>query len=194
MPYEVIYLTGAPAAGKSSLTAALSAAINPLHVIEYGKLLTERVNNKLGASLVQSDIRTQSAQVITFEDVQETDAEVIGICANERGRSHIILDSHPVTKEGYGYRITPFSVDFLRRLSPTLIVMLYTDPDVTRSRIAADAGGRPQVTPYEAGFHNSIQASVAASYAIHLGIPVHLLDSARDRQELVDWFARRLST
>ncbi len=35
--YEVVYLTGAPAAGKSTTANALRARIEPLTIFEYGQ-------------------------------------------------------------------------------------------------------------------------------------------------------------
>ncbi|HMJ89621.1 MAG TPA: hypothetical protein VK530_07375, partial [Candidatus Acidoferrum sp.] len=85
--------------------------------------------------------------------------------------------SHPVTREGYGYRITPFSLEKLRQLAPTHVCLLYSDAETIRNRITANAQGRPKPTPFEADFHLYLQSQVAVVYGIDLGVPVYALDN-----------------
>jgi adenylate kinase len=109
-----------------------------------------------------------------------------------RKTSHVVIDSHPVTKERYGFRVTPYSLADFARLAPTKIWVLYCSPEVTLQRIGRDAAGRPSVTPEEARMHTHLQASVAVTYGMSLGIPVHFFDSDRDPAGLADELAARL--
>lgn len=58
---EVVYLTGAPASGKSSLTKALKANLPELEVFEFDERLTARLSGA-GQIRSQSDLRAQSAR------------------------------------------------------------------------------------------------------------------------------------
>lgn len=188
--FVVMYLTGVPAAGKSSVSRALHEVVAPLAVFEYGQRLTEYLARGR-AGLTQTGIREQSARVVTPQDVAAVDRQLIEFVETERERSHVLIDSHPVTKERYGFRVTAYSLEGIRRLAPTMICMLYTPPAVALERIGADPGGRPMISEFEAQFHTELQASVAATYAVGLGVPMYLIDSSRPLAEVASELARR---
>lgn len=190
---KVIYLTGAPASGKSSTTRLLHDRVPELLVWEYGARLTEHVNSRGSGGLIQDDLRARSAGVVTPQDVDDVDRALIAFVAEHRASRHVLIDSHPVTKEAYGYRITPFSLARFAHLAPDEIWVLFASPEETRRRIAADDGGRPLVTEEEARMHTAMQASVAATYGMSLGRPVYLFDTAAPRDDLIARLADRLA-
>ena len=175
--FHVVYLTGAPATGKSSLTELIASTVTPVRVLTYSKLLDDYISKRQGIPLGENELRKRSAGLITPEDVEAVDGLMLDIINEERTRSHIIIDSHPVTKEAYGYRVTPFSLPMLQAIRPTLIMMLYAEPTVVIDRIKKNSQGRPMITPFEAHFHNDLQASVALIYSINLGMPTYLIDT-----------------
>lgn len=192
-PHEVIYLTGAPAAGKSTLARALAERLRPLAVFEYGARLTAYVTERSGRALTQEELRGAPSAFATAEDVQAVDRLLLQFVADERERSPVLIDTHAVTKEPYGFRITAYSLADIAALRPTMIIVLYTAPEVALARIGQEAGGRPPITPWEAGFHTSLQASVAVAYATALGVPVYLLDGDRPTAALAEELAARVA-
>jgi adenylate kinase len=82
--FDVIYLTGAPAAGKSSLAGRLGQVISPIKVFNYGQELTEYLAAKSGSPYHQDELRRQSAQVITPEDVEALDSILLNLTALSR--------------------------------------------------------------------------------------------------------------
>lgn len=189
---KVIYLTGAPASGKSSTTRLLGDADPNLLIWEYGAKLTEHVKRRSSEVTRQDDLRERSARVVTPEDVEEVDHALIAFVAQHRASNNVIIDSHPVTKETFGFRITPFSLEQFGRLAPDEIWLLYASPEVTIRRISADPAGRPLVSEEEARFHTTLQASVAATYGMALGRAVHLFDTGGNRDELISGLQERL--
>jgi len=189
---KVIYLTGAPAAGKSSTTRLLAENVEGLLVWEYGARLTDYVISRTAAISHQDELRTRSASVVTPEDVHNVDQALIAFVDENRDSRPIIIDSHPVTKEGYGYRITPFSLEQFARLSPDEIWVLLASPAATIARIAADPAGRPMVTEEEAHLHTALQASVAATYGMSLGRPVYLFDTSAAPSDLINRLTEQL--
>jgi len=117
--------------------------------------------------------------------VAAVDEKLNQLVAERRDKQHVVIDSHPVTKESYGFRVTPFTIDDLRKLSPTLIVVLLLSADQTRARITSDAQGRPVPTIFEADFHTHLQATVAFTYAFELGARIYYLDAGKPREQLV---------
>lgn len=213
--HHVVYLTGAPAAGKSTLSRAMGDRVPSLAIFEYGARLTAHLAAKPAPDVTRQDqsatvaattprpaqevltqrtLRAHSARIASPADIVAVDAELLAFVARERTQRPVLIDTHAVTKEQYGFRITPFSLQRIRDLAPTLIVDLFTPPDVAVARISSDPDGRPQITAFEAEFHTYLQASVAVSYATCLGIPVYLLDSSRPAVDLVEELVRRLGT
>lgn len=190
---KVVYLTGAPASGKSSTTRLLRDRVRDLLIWEYGAKLTEHVVCRSNSVVSQDNLRARSAGVVTPEDVEDVDHALIEFVAKHRASRHVLIDSHPVTKEAYGYRITPFSLERFADLAPDEIWVLFASPEEIRRRIAADGGGRPLVTEEEARTHTALQSAVAATYAMSLGRPVYLFDTAAPREELVARLAERLT-
>ncbi|MDP3634931.1 ATP-binding protein [Phenylobacterium sp.] len=190
---KVVYLTGAPASGKSSTTRLLREGDPELLVWEYGARLTEHINGRSVGIVHQDQLRERSASVVTAADIEDVDRALLEFVATHRSTHNIIIDSHPVTKEAFGFRITPFSLEQFRRLAPDEIWLLYVSPKVTIERIANDPAGRPTVSEEDARLHTSLQASVAATYGISIGRAVHLFDGAGDRSELIARLQKRLA-
>lgn len=189
---KVIYLTGAPASGKTTVSRLLKEAEPSLLIWEYGARLTQHVQARLEAEFPQEALRRHSAAVVTAADVHEVDQALVAFVSEHRPRNNIIIDSHPVTKEAFGFRVTPFSLSQLGELAPDEIWQLYASPEVTIERITADPAGRPMISDEEARLHTTLQASVAATYGAALGRAVYLFDSAGDRSELLERLRRRL--
>lgn len=192
--YHVVYLTGAPAAGKSSFTRALSKLVSPLAVFEYGEQLTNHLNEQRLLGVSQATVREKSASIVTARDIEELDERLISFVDSTRAHSHVIIDSHAVTRESYGFRITPFSLAKWHRLGATMIVGLFTPPAVTLERIHERPDGRRAVSEWEAGFHTALQAGVAQTYAVSLGRPLYLYDSSAQLDTIAVDVARRMGS
>lgn len=189
--FPVIYLTGAPATGKSTLARNLAARFPSMRVFAYSEELRHHVAAKTRTTLSEDQIRELSGAVVTAEDVRTLDQRLVHEVAVERLSRPMLIDSHPVTKEVYGFRVTGFDIETLRALNPDLVVCLYTSPEVMRERINRDAMGRPLVTEFEAQMHTNLQTAVAAQYGVLAGKPVYLIDSAAPETELVEIVARK---
>jgi len=188
--FRVVYLTGAPAAGKSSVTRALAGLVSPLEVFEYGERLTRYVSARQDERLTQESLRASSAAVVGPEDIRAVDKLLLTFVAEARTRAHVVVDSHAVTRERYGFRVTPYSLGDFDLLSPDAICVLFTPPDVAVGRIDRSPAGRPRVTLWESGFHTGLQASVATTYGMSMGIPVYLIDSSPPIDDVVSEVAR----
>ncbi|MBT2117790.1 AAA family ATPase [Dyella sp. LX-66] len=189
---KVIYLTGAPATGKSSLTVRVREVLPAIDVFCYSEKLRDHVNARSAEGyLTEVSVRKESARAISKDDVDAVDTLLVDHVARLRDQRHIIIDSHPVTKEDFGFRITGFSTARLAQLSPDIVVCLYADPDIVRRRIEQDPAGRPLPSAYELAVHNSLQMGVASQYGVLLDKPVYLLDSGVDADRLTTTFLER---
>jgi adenylate kinase len=188
----VIYLTGAPATGKSTLSRNLAKQYPELLVFAYSEQLREHLAGKSGGpSVSESEIRQKSSLLVTPQDIDDLDQKLVDLVRETRVSRPVLIDSHPVTKEAYGFRVTGFSTDRLLQLKPDVIVCLYASNEVIISRISAHSQGRPVVSELEASFHTQLQASVATQYGVILGKPVYLVDSAISETDLVHLVASK---
>ena len=190
--FDVIYLTGPPATGKSTLVAHLQTILSPLETFVYSKVLSEHVSKRHDNFVSQDQLRAKSSLIVTPDDVQFVDDMLKNLVESKRSNSHIIIDSHAVTKESYGYRVTPFSYALLSQIRPTKLFCLYTEASVIIERIQADKQGRPNITSFEADFHTNLQANLSMMYGLHLGIPIYFLDSSKPISEVASQIVSRL--
>lgn len=191
LTFPVIYLTGAPATGKSTLSKNLAAKFPELRVFAYSEELRRRLAHRLQSVITEDSIRELSAKVVTSEDIVSLDTHLVERVRAERAQAPFLIDSHPVTKEDYGFRVTAFNVETLRALNPDVIVCLYTSPEVLLGRIRLAPMGRPMVREFEAKMHIDLQSGVATQYGILLGKPVYLIDSSISQSDLVATVAAR---
>ena len=63
--------------------------------------------------------------MITRNDIEAVDEILIDEVDTKRKYQDILIDSHPVTKESYGFRVMPFRAEQIDALSPDIIVSLY---------------------------------------------------------------------
>jgi adenylate kinase len=172
----------------------LQKACSDLDVFVYSEVLSHHLERTKKTNISQRKLRKQSAHLVMPEDIEKVDQFLIDETKRLRATRHIIIDSHPVTKEDYGFRITAFSIPFLLALKPTIICMLYADAEEIIKRISKHAKGRPSTTPYETNLHCSMQANVAIVYGIQLGIPIYLLNASTATgidtafNKIVSWF------
>jgi adenylate kinase len=192
--FEVIYLTGSPASGKTTLVKQLLKSFPNVQGFIYSQLLVDHLRNKKRSDISQSGLRQKSAGIVTPADIRAVDKGLINAVKKLRLRQHILIDSHAVTKENFGFRVTAFSPELLRSLRPTRICMLFTTPQTTIRRIGRDPQGRPLVSSFEANFHCFTQASLAVTYGILLGIPVYFYDSSKGIKKAFSNMEKRFRT
>lgn len=190
----VLYLTGAPASGKSTLSQHLSGLDPHLIVFSYSERLRDYISRtRTTAGITEDKIRSLSAAIVTPDDVDAVDEELLKLVAEFRRDRSIVIDSHPVTKETYGFRVTGFTIELLRRLNPDFIFCLFVENKETRHRIEMSAKGRPMPTEFEAGMHTFLQASVASQYAIACGCPLYLLNATATVEDLAKIILAKLA-
>jgi adenylate kinase len=189
MDGKVVLITGAAGTGKSTLVRTLLERARPFKRVDYGQLLREHKLRQTGVEISYDELRRDSASVVSPQDVAAVDEWLIEQLPSWRTEGNILIDSHPVTKEAFGFRITPFSLDQVRRIGFDAILVLVGEPNTLARRIAEDRQGRPNVDAFQAGFQVQLQAAVAAIYAIACGQPCFAIDTTQLTPEDVSGFA-----
>lgn len=147
-----------------------------LRDFDYGQLLLNRKKLE-GADLTYEELRENSAAVITPKDVVNTDDWVVSEISRLRLASHIIIDSHALTREAYGFRAIAFSQRHLQDLKLDGVLILRCDPDVLIARVSSDPRGRRDMTIELAREIQTLQAALGLNYGVACGCPVFVIDT-----------------
>src|ERR1700722_5866077 len=105
------------------------------------------------------------------------DAKVVAKISDLRKTSDVIIDSHALTREEYGMRAIPFSAHRLSALQLDALLVLRCDPEVLLDRIAADRGGRREMSVELAREIQLLQESLCLSYAVLCGCHFYAIDT-----------------
>lgn len=185
---KIIYVTGAPATGKSTLTENLHKRLPETNIFTYSEKLLTLVKDRSGLKASQDELRRQSSNIITREDIEKLDKQLLSLASSCRGRQNLVIDSHPVTIEKYGFRVTAFAKEQIKVLAPDVIICLYARADIIADRISKNAAGRPLPTLSEIDMHTQLQCQVASIYAIETSASLHFLDADYSPEVLLDNF------
>jgi adenylate kinase len=191
MSYQAILLTGAPASGKSTLAANLQSHIQPLKVISFSDLIMAQ-KRSIYPNLSHDELRTLSAKLVSPQDVFSLDSVIAENLVAWLNGTNVIIDSHAVTHETYGVRITAFNRNTLERMNLSAVVVLYCPPKELLRRIKQQSGGRQINTITQADRIQQLQVSLAQMYGILCGCPVFVVDSSIRSEELMDIVMRIL--
>ena len=177
-PSAVIYVTGAPGTGKSTLVRALQARFSNVEVFSYGSRMAQHLEARDGpASPDTIVLRGGTDPFVTITDIRAVDRSMVDWVRDRQKGRVLLIDSHQVTLEASGLRFVPFESAVIFELQLTTIWLLSAAAGVIVKRIELESMGRIVPTIHEAEVHAAIQNSVAVEYAVHKGIELRVLNS-----------------
>ena len=185
----VVYLTDAAATGKSTLARDLRALCPELVVFSYSERLRDLIASRQGG-LHEDETRRKSAGIVTPADIETLDNSLLNLVTYERASRSILIDSHAVTKEDFGFRVTGVSTERIKALNPDAIVCLYAHGQAVIDRMRTQATG-PLMSLFEADMQTYMQAQLAIQCGVIVGRPVYLFDAGMPADNLAKVVAEK---
>ncbi|WP_172298150.1 AAA family ATPase [Pseudoruegeria sp. HB172150] len=189
---KTVYLTGAPGSGKTTSLDALVLKMPGLATWKYSEQLARHIQDRVSNAVDNKELRRASASLVSPEDILAVDNKLANFAKKKRTKQHLIIDSHPVTKEPYGFRCTAFTSNRLTSLGLDEIWVTYVDPDTTLSRLHPELTGRQPISREEAVMHTQLQAALAIQYGVLSGCPVHFFDTSESKEKIAARMQERL--
>lgn len=190
----LVLLTGVPGCGKTSLARALvDQHPDVVDAVSFGRLVFDSVRRRTGFQCTYDEFRSTSATMVTAGDVAEATIRLIARVNETEAKKVVILDSHAVARERFGYRCTPDDPETLRRLGYACILHLYVPSRVIVDRVQAEPAGRLSRSTAEIDLHEQLQLAVSTYYAGVLGCPLLVLDGHDSPGEIAEVAWRLLS-
>jgi adenylate kinase len=183
---EVILLTGIAAVGKSTLSREIGK-MPDFKAFEYGDELCKQASKRY-PEVTHAETRSDPEHFICDEDVRNTDEALQLFIQEYRNNYSVLIDSHAVSKETYGFRSEPFRLGELQRAAFSRIVYLYCEPSIIVERTNKNPDGRPALTIEEAELYQNLQISVAITYSTMIGIPIHIINSNTRPEDMLNLF------
>jgi adenylate kinase len=190
MGYKVVLLTGAPASGKSTLARILSDHVFPSLCFDFGRLILQR--SELHVEYEQ--LRSRSNEFARPPLVASVDDYLVAEVTTKRLNVNIFIDSHAVTREQFGFRVTPSSLDVLQQLQLDCVVVLDCPAEERVRRISESPEGRLCVTVAEAQHHQALQEAVALTYGVITPCPVFVVEASEEPVALARRIAAQVFT
>ena len=182
MPGKVVLLTGVPAVGKTTLARYARERIAHLHVVTFGEMIFE-ARQREEPTITYQEMRASPTKQAAGDSIAEATELLIERAGELRRTSNVLIDSHAVAKDDYGFRITPDSEAVLKRLMLDAVIVLHARPDTVLARMQSSPAGRRIVTPRQLATHEALQDAVAVAYAVASGCPVYVLEASSELDE-----------
>lgn len=191
---KIIYLTGAPAAGKSTLASTLALNHADVEVFEYGARMSDWLSRSASVRgpVDQEELRGGTSPYVRLEDIRGVNALMRAWIDERSQHAHLLIDSHQVTFEEFGLFYVPFQDDELWSLPIDEVWVMDVEPHLAIERIERNPKGRPLPSEHLARLHSSSQLAVATAYGAMKGVPVVMFDGSRDEDWIADIAAKRL--
>jgi adenylate kinase len=168
-PGAVVFITGVAAVGKTSVARELERR-GLGRRLSIGELVLDQAR-RLQPGLTHDQLRQEPDLYAPLPVVGSAIGELCRLVEKERGFQTLIVESHAVTAESYGSRVTVFSHEDLRRLAFDVIVLL----ECGESTIASRWRRRSIVMPVPTNLRIMIdmQRAVGVAYAAAVGCPLY---------------------
>ncbi|MGI8426323.1 MAG: ATP-binding protein [Actinomycetota bacterium] len=179
-------MTGVPGVGKTTVCSMLAAQYPGRYChVSFGKLILEALESGERA-LSYSGLRREVSKFVTPAVIERATRLL-----EERARSAeptiwTVVDSHAVSQDWYGYRVTADGPRYFAVIRYKAIVNLFANAGAVLNRTVLDRAGRHALSEKELELHSGLQAAVSICYGSLSECPVFFVDAGGDIKAVVE--------
>jgi len=171
----VVYVTGVPGVGKSTLCRRLCDLRPNRYVhVSFGALILAAIGE---SGLTEKNLRESAASLVTSRVLRLATEKLIAEVDQSPAGILLLIDSHAVSQDRFGYVVTPDGPDYFGRLRYQAIIQLFASPTTVLAMSLPAASGRQARTARDIDVHFALQSAVSVNYAAANGCPLLLVDA-----------------
>jgi len=178
MEGKFILLTGAPGVGKSTITRSIETRISPMTRIGFGDLIFE-VKKQLGTIENYEQLRATPDKSIPINYVSLAAEVLLNRVTLLRHATNIILDSHAVVNDYFGFRIVPEINDF-ERVKIDAVIVVHAPFEIVEQRVIREPKGRNPISKHSFEKHQTMQDAVAIHFSLLAKCPMYVVETDDD--------------
>ena len=131
-----IYLTGVSGSGKTTLLDRVCSLESRIYPISYSASIREYIKGKKEMDVSLNELRLRSDEIVSAGMISDIDNRIATevVMRSEAGY-HVVLDSHAVSFEKYGFRVLSFTQKVLRAIDFDFYISMVAPAEVIYERI-----------------------------------------------------------
>jgi adenylate kinase len=175
MKNKVILLTGVPCSGKTTIARLIKELKPQISTISFGEEIHNLLNTR--KSIQYETIREKPTRIATKALINEVKVIVEKKVINLKELNNVLLDSHAVVADDYGFRIIP---EFDKCGEIDVIILVNIDYSTFKFRCTVDAKGRKLLNEIDFNIMQQLQNSIVTAYSISSNCVVYVLNNHRN--------------
>lgn len=183
----ICLVTGVPGVGKTTVCSMLAAKYpDRYRHVSFGKLILEALQESGERAVNHSDLRRDVSRLVTPTVIERATRLLEERARSGDARAWAIVDSHAVSQDWYGYRVTADGPRYFAVIRYSAIVNLFADAATVLKRTASDRAGRRALSEKELEIHFGLQAAVSICYGSLSECPVFFVDGGGELDAVVE--------
>jgi adenylate kinase len=176
MDGKFVVVTGVPGVGKSTITRSIVTKIDPAVRIGFGELIFE-VKQQQEIMVDYEQLRASPNKSIPINYVDRAAELLLEKVTLLRQTTNILLDSHAVVKDYFGFRVAPEINDF-NKAKIDAVIVVHAPFDIVYQRLIKEPKGRTLISEQTFETQRTLQDAVAINFSLMARCPMYVIETS----------------